>query len=144
MKKITALLFGFIVFAPVIIGAQPNVEFAVLDIYVDSQSESLAAWQFELRDQNGGMKVVGIENGEHAAFNHAPAFDRQAVDRDEAERIIVASFSLNPKHQLPTGLTRVASVHVRLDGEPDFQLELVNAGNENGVVIPAVIQLEMK
>ena len=144
MKKITALLLGFILFIPTFIGAQPTVEFAVLDIYVNSQSESLAAWQFELRDHNGRMTVVGVENGDHAAFKHPPAYDRNTVDRDQADRIVVASYSLNAKPRLPTGLTRVASVHVRLDGEPDFQLELVNAGNENGVAIPAVIQLERK
>lgn len=144
MKKTTAFFASTLLFLPVLIGAQTNVEFAVLDIYVDSQSQALAAWQFELLDRNGHMQVVGVENGEHAAFDHAPAYDRDAIDQNQAERIVVASFSLNQKSQLPTGSTRVATIHVRLHGNPDYQLRLVNAGNHLGDAIPAEISLNKK
>lgn len=144
MNKLTALIASTLLIVPTIIVAQTNVEFAVLDVYVDSQSHPLAAWQFELTDANGHMQVVGVENGEHNAFRHTPSYDRDAVAESKADRIVVASFSLNDKSQLPIGLTRVARIHVRLDGEPRYQLRLVNAGDESGSPIPAVITFNNK
>lgn len=118
-----------------------NTNFAVLDVYIDSQDQNLAAWQFELTDTNKHMQVVGVENGEHSSFARVPAYDRDVIDQGNAERIIVANFSLAPSNELPRGQTRVASIHVRLDGEPDYQLRLVNAGNAGGVSISATITL---
>ena len=54
--------------------------FVPLDIYIDSPA-ALAAWQFELKDRNGAMKVVGVESGGHAGFPRAPYYDREAVAR---------------------------------------------------------------
>lgn len=117
-------------------------KFEVLDVYVQS-AEPLAAWQFELTERAGRMQVVGIEGGEATAFAEAPYYDREAVERGAADKIIVASFSLDAPAALPVGRTRVASVHVRLTGtgEPDYELRLVTAGNADGAAIPAEITL---
>ncbi len=119
--------------------------FAVVDVYVDT-TVPLAAWQFELHERNGEMQVVGIENGESRAYTQAPYYDRAAVDRGAADRIIVASFSLRPAAELPVGRARVATVHVRLTGDavPDYQLQLVAAGAADGRPIDAKITLDTR
>ena len=120
-----------------------GARFAALQVYVDSESIPLAAWQFELSERNGLMQVVGVENGESAAFRAAPYFDREAVRLGTADRIIVADFSLE-NDALPRGKTRIATIHVRLAGaaEPDYELRLTAAGNAAGANIQAEISLE--
>jgi hypothetical protein len=129
------------------LAAQPQAanRFAVIDVYVDSV-EPLAAWQFELTEQDGRMQVVGIEGGESASYAEPPFYDRDAVASGAADRIIVADFSLREPAQLPVGRTRVASVHVRLAGDqsPDYQLRLVAAGAADGRSIDAEISLDTR
>ena len=119
--------------------------FAVVDVYVDS-AVPLAAWQFELHERHGAMQVVGVENGESRAYPDAPYFDRAAVERGSADRIIVASFSVRPPAELPVGRARVATVHVRLTGDaaPDYRLQLVVAGTTDGRPIDAKISLDTR
>ena len=131
-----------------IVGAQQaelaaNVRFAAIDIFVDS-AEPLAAWQFELTDAAGSMTVVGVENGDSEAFADAPYYDLEAVNEDRADRIIVADFSLADPAELPLGRTRIATVHVRLTGssEPELDLNLIAAGNADGEPITAAANLE--
>jgi hypothetical protein len=126
--------------------AQPApeaVRFQAIDVYVES-AEPLAAWQFELTETTGAMTVVGVENGDSAAYRDAPYFDLDAVREDRADRIVVADFSLAGVGELPVGRTRIATVHVRLSGgqAPDFNLQLIAAGDIDGHAIPAVADLE--
>lgn len=118
------------------------VRFTTLDVYVAS-SEPLAAWQFELAERGGRMTVVGIENGESAAFGDAPYYDLETIQRGAADRVVVADFSLSDAASLPVGRTRVATVHVRLTGTaaPDYELRLIAAGNSAGEPIDAAISL---
>jgi hypothetical protein len=129
------------------LGAQRGAatRFAVVDVYVDSAAP-LAAWQFELRERHGAMQVVGVENGESRAYPDAPYFDRAAVERGGADRIIVASFSLRPPAELPVGRARIATVHGRLTGDdaPDYRLQLVAAGAADGRPIDAQISLDTR
>lgn len=124
-------------------GGIASVRFAALDIYLDS-SEPLAAWQFELGESTGSMTVVGVENGDSAAYDGAPYYDLDAVAGDRADRIVVADFSLEAPTALPSGRTRVATVHVRLIGSaaPEFELSLIAAGNAAGDAIAAEAELE--
>jgi hypothetical protein len=124
---------------------QAAARFAVVDVYVDSTAP-LAAWQFELRERHGEMQVVGVENGDSRAYPEAPYYDRAAVDRGAADRIVVASFSLRPAAELPLGRSRVATVHVRLIGaaSPDYRLQLVAAGAADGRPIDAKITLDTR
>ena len=122
----------------------PEVRFAAVDIYLDS-SEPLAAWQFELSEATGAMAVVGVENGDSAAFTEAPHYDLAAVAEDRADRIIVADYSLAEQSTLPTGRTRIATVHVRLSGTstPAFEVRLIAAGNAQGLAIAAEAAYEL-
>ncbi len=122
-----------------------DARFATIDVYVDSP-EPLAAWQFELSEATGAMAVVGVENGESAAFAGTPHYDLDAVAQGRAERIIVADYSLGESATLPTGRTRIATVHVRLTGAqtPEFELQLIAAGNAAGQAIDAAAVLELQ
>lgn len=150
MKRIAAcaLLVALVTFgAAVPTPAQQGVvvepvRFATLDVFIDSR-EPLAAWQFELAERGGSMTVVGVENGDSDAFESAPHYDLDAVQRGAAERIVVADYSLSPAARLPVGDTRVATIHVRLAGgaRADYALRLVAAGNAAGEPIDAAIRL---
>lgn len=131
---------GLVAAAPV---AAQQVRFATIDVYLDTAAP-LAAWQFELTEANGLMTVVGIENGQSRAFGDAPYYDLDAVNRGGADRIVVADFSLADESSLPSGTTRIATVHVELRGsvEPDYRLRLIAAGDAAGRAIEAAISLK--
>ena len=112
--------------------------FMPLAIHLDSPA-AVAAWQFELKDRNGAMKVVGVENGGHPAFPRTPYYDREAIARGGAERIVVADYSLAEESQLPDGRVRLATLHLMLKGKPDFELRLVTATTLEGNAIDASI-----
>ena len=117
-----------------------GTRFTVLEIYLET-AEPLAAWQFELREAPGTMRVVGVENGDSDAFGEAPYYDLAAVSAGAADRILVADYSLRPAAELPTGRSRVATVHVRLEGaaDPEYVLNLMVAGGTDGEPIQASI-----
>jgi len=110
--------------------------FGAVDIYVDSGSTPLAAYQLEFAATNGLAKIVGIEGGEPAAFREPPFYDPKAMQR---ERVILASFSTAAAAELPTGKTRVATVHYQTtDSQPPrFELKLQTAGDAQGTRISA-------
>lgn len=122
---------------------ETDTRFETLDIYIES-SEPLAAWQFELREVSGRMRVVGVENGETAAFAKAPYYDLAAVGEGTADRIIVADYSVSQAAELPTGRNRLATIHIRIEGtaEPDYVLNLMAAGGANGEPIQADINFD--
>ena len=118
---------------------EPAVRFAPLHIYIDSGAENLAAFQFELEVITGSVKIVGVEGGEHQAFNQPPYYDPAALAND---RIIVAAF--NTSHDLPAGQTRITTIHLQIIGDiqPEYQLNLIVAANSDGGKIPANITFE--
>ena len=122
---------------------ETDTRFETLDIYIET-TEPLAAWQFELREVSGRMRVVGVENGETVAFPEAPYFDLAAVSEGTADRIIVADYSMRQAVELPTGRNRLATIHIRIEGtaEPDYVLNLMAAGGANGEPIQAEIDFD--
>lgn len=112
--------------------------FVPVDIVLDSP-EPVAAWQFELSDRHGAIKVAGVENGDSSAFADAPYYDRAATQAGEVERLVVADYSLADADVLPIGRTRIATVHVMVVGEPDLELTLVTATSADGRNIDASI-----
>ncbi len=116
-----------------------QVRFAPLHIYLDSGNQSLAAYQFELKATAGQIEIVGVENGEHPAFEEPPYYDPAALAND---RIIIAAFSTDK--DLPKGRTRITTIQMQIigDAEPEYELELTVAGNANGNEIPAKITYE--
>lgn len=139
MKRwLTIFCFGL---AAGLLAQQPAPEesrsrFGAVDIYVDSGSTPLAAYQLEFAATNGLAKIVGIEGGEPAAFREPPFYDPKAMQR---ERVILASFSTAAAAELPTGKTRVATVHYQTtDSQPPrFELKLQTAGDAQGTRISA-------
>jgi len=139
-----ALLYARVGQAATRIG--PKVRFAPLHIYLDSGNRPLAAYQFELKAAAGkpapakaGVKIVGVEGGQHKAFKEAPYYDPAALAND---RIIIAAF--NTGRELPKGRTRIATIHLQIigDAEPDYELKLTVAADANAKEIPAEISFE--
>ena len=116
--------------------------FVPVEIHLDSP-QPVAAWQFELGDRNGAMKVVGIERGDIPAFPDAPYYDREAVADGGAGRIIVADYTLADETRLPRGRMRLATLHLMLEGDADFELRLVTATTSDGQAIDASIALHI-
>jgi hypothetical protein len=114
--------------------AKQEVRFAAVDVYVDSGTQALAAYQFELTAAAGEFRIVGVEGGEHAAFSAPPYYDPAALMND---RIIIAAF--NTGTDLPAGKTRVARVHVQITGneDPQYVVKLMVAGDADGKPIAA-------
>ena len=114
--------------------------FVPLEVQLDSP-EPVAAWQFELEDRQAATKVVGVESGGHPAFRTAPYYDRTAVAQGDTSRIVVADYSLADTDQLPSGRIRLATLHLMVRGEPDFELRLITATTPDGGAIDASISL---
>ncbi|MCZ6655433.1 MAG: hypothetical protein O7D91_20690 [Planctomycetota bacterium] len=118
--------------------APAAVRFEFIDVYVDSGAAPLAAYQFELTDAAGSIKIVGIEGGEHEAFATPPYYDPKALKNN---RIIIAAFST--ADALPTGKTRVATIHVQVEVDviPEIAINLEAAGDVQGKELDAVVSL---
>ena len=120
--------------------SRAGVRFAPLHVYLDSGSNVLAAFQFELKATAGQVKIVGVEGGSHEAFSKTPPYyDPAALAND---RIIIAAFSTQP--DLPKGRTRIATLHLQIlgDAQPQYELKLVVAADPDGKEIPARISFE--
>ena len=116
--------------------APPTVRFEFIDVYIDSGDVPLAAYQFELTDAAESVKIVGIEGGEHQAFTAPPYYDPKALKNN---RVIIAA--LSTADDLPTGKTRVATVHVQVevDVKPEISINLEAAGDVQGNEINAEV-----
>ena len=126
----------------VVCQAAAETRFMAVDVYIDSDAP-LAAWQFEFADLQGSTKIVGIENGETPVFNAAPFYDRDAVAGGNAERLVIADYSMADRAKLPTGRTRVATLHLMVSGDTEFASTLVVAATHGGKKIEAEISVEI-
>lgn len=133
----TLLLIGLV------LQSAAAAEFRALDVYLDS-SAPVAAWQFELTSHSGAMQVVGVEQGDSPAFDTAPYYDREAVRLGQADRVVVADYSLEDPAELPIGRVRIATLHVMLEDNASdgLKLRLTAVADENGRTIDASIELE--
>jgi hypothetical protein len=107
--------------------------FAVVDVYVDAGDVPLAAWQVEVRAVAGSVKLVGVEGGEHAAFREPPFYDPAALHAGDGKsdgRIILGAFNIGD--ELPTGRTRVARLHVEVEGEAKYEAKLTACATRDG------------
>ncbi len=95
--------------------------FRAVDIYLDSKSSPLAAYQLEFSITNGFARIVGIEGGESPAFRQPPFYDPKAIQH---ERVILAAFSTDSLANLPHGKTRVATIHLECADTQQLQAEL--------------------
>lgn len=146
-KTIAIILTSVFVMVPVLasqsgrddLSPESGIRFAPLHVYLDSGNGALAAYQFELKATAGQIEIVGVEGGEHKAFSEAPYYDPAALAKD---RIIIAAF--NTGQDLPTGRTRIATVHLLIKGdvEPKYKLSLIVAGDPQGEKISAELTFE--
>lgn len=111
-----------------------GVRFTTVDIFVDSASQPLAAYQLEFKAESGDVKVVGIEGGEHRAFKVPPYYDPAALMKG---RVVVAAFDTGK--DLPSGRTRVATLHLRVGAgaAPRYGVNLTVAASPEGKAIAA-------
>ena len=105
--------------------------FHAVDIFVDSGTQPMAAYQLTFAATKGAVKIVGIEGGEHPAFAEPPFYDPDAMQK---ERAILAAFNTAPATQLPQGKFRVATVHVEVRGTeaPVYSVQLSTAADATG------------
>jgi hypothetical protein len=110
--------------------------FRVVDVFVDTQAQPLAAYQVELTGTAGTVRIVGIEGGDPEVFRDPPHYDPRAM---QSERVILAAFTTAPEAGLPVGRSRVASVHLQVvgDAEPSLTVRLHVAASATGTRIPA-------
>jgi hypothetical protein len=116
--------------------------FRAVEVFVDSTNKPLAAYQLEFTASRGA-KIVGIEGGEHAAFKAAPFYDPKAMQH---ELVIIGAFSLAKADKLPSGKTRVATIHLQTTGNepPRYEVRLATAATVGGKKIPAHASAEEK
>jgi hypothetical protein len=131
MKRIVT--FWLIILASLcqIAGQQTDgSRFQAIDIFVDSGTQPLAAYQLKFNGQIGA-KIVGIEGGDSGAFAEAPYYDAQAMQKEE---VVIAAFNTADADQLPTGRTRVATIHLQTDakGTSAYKLEVSTAAAPDG------------
>jgi len=127
--------------------------FLTLDVTIDPNGQPMGAYQFELTSDNASFTVVGVEAGEHAAFDHGrpPYFDPVAT-QGETDRLILAEYALPEfdADQLPTRAVRVATVHVMFADplheheNPSIQLNLTAAGDADGERIDADVSYSFR
>jgi hypothetical protein len=108
-----------------------DVTFRAVDLFVDSGSQPLAAYQLTFHSTDANVKIVGIEGGDHRAFSEPPYYDPQAMQTNHA---IIAAFSTASADQLPRGRTRVATIHVRASvaGPLSYKLDIDAAAAVDG------------
>ncbi|MFM7055585.1 MAG: hypothetical protein ACKO2P_01545 [Planctomycetota bacterium] len=117
------------------------VRFEAVDLFVDSASQPLAAWQLELFSSTPGVEIVGIEGGDHPAFRNPPYYDPRAIRN---KRVILGAFRVSNDDELPTGRQRVARVHVQVRGTDErvWTGRLTAAATSDGQPIFAGIEVE--
>jgi hypothetical protein len=96
-------------------------------------------YQFELLAEGAKVEIVGVEGGEHAAFAEPPYYDPAALTHD---RIIIGAFSTNVADNLPKEKTRIARLHLRVEGgQPAFRTRIDVAATPDGAPITAEFQV---
>jgi hypothetical protein len=132
------LAFAFSHNTPAHAAAPATIRFAPIDIYLDT-THPLAAYQFELKTLTGTAAIVGIEGGEHPAFNAAPYYDPAALQHN---RVIVGAF--NTGADLPIGKTRIARIHMMITGDttPQYQIIVQAAATTDGSPIHAIASIQ--
>src|SRR5262245_46479716 len=147
MRPLLSILLVFVLWPAAELLAQQSADeegrtrFCAVDIFIDSGSTPLAAYQFRFAVTNGTARIVGIEGGERPAFRQPPYYDPKAIQNDVA---IVAAFSTAPAAELPSAKTRVATIHLRVTetSRRQFELKLQTAADAQGNKIACVASFE--
>ncbi len=118
--------------------SQAGPTFCAYDLFVDSGSASLAAYQLEFKAAEADMQIVGVEGGDTPAFKNAPFYDPEAMQHN---RVVIGAYSTDDRANLPAGTVRVARIHVMLPpgGHPNPVANLQTAGGPAGSKIDATV-----
>lgn len=104
-----------------------DARFATVDVIVDSGTKKLAAWQVEVKAEQGDVQIVGVEGGSHKQVYHDPPYyDPAALS---GGRIIVASYTTK---DAPSGKVQVARLHLRVVGDWRVSAKPMAAADEKG------------
>ena len=133
MKKLATI---FILFCAAL-STSAQTRFVAMDLIIDPKGEPLAAYQVEITAPPG-VKIVGVEGGQHPEFRKAPYYDPKAIQSD---RLIIAAFSTGNASKLPSSATRVLTVHLECTRDPKLETILKIAADPRGQKIPAQAQL---
>jgi hypothetical protein len=114
--------------------ASLSPRFTTVDIFIDSASSPLAAYQVDFTAAS--TKIVGVEGGDPGPFRAAPYYDERAMQH---ERVVIGALSTLPHDQLPRGRSRVARVHLMTtgDADPACTLTLTTAAGSGAARIDA-------
>ena len=115
-----------------------SFQFEAIDVFLDSGNQPLAAWQLEVRSEPRGVEIVGIEGGQHPAFRSPPYYDPRAMNQ---HRVILAAFQTGD--DLPLGRSRIARIHVRLQGPGNrkYLTSLIASASSDGQRVPAQLEI---
>ena len=120
--------------------ADEAIRFDAVHVFVDSGTMALAAYQLSLRATRGNVRIVGIEGSDHHAFANPPYYDPIAIQGD---RVIIGAFSTADVDSLPTGRTRIATIHVQITGgQAEYDAQLTVSAGVDGLAIPGRLTLE--
>jgi len=112
-------------------------KFTTVDIFIDSGSNPLAAWQVELTYKADNVKVLSLEGGDDS-FAQPPHYDPTGMI---GGKLIVAAFSTDDA-KAPSGVIRVARLHIMTIGPVDrIQINLTTACKPGGEKIKAKVKL---
>lgn len=133
------LTFLILFLASSIRAAEP-VRFIAVDVVLDPKGQPLAAYQIEIRAEPG-VKIVGVEGGEHPEFRKAPHYDPNAI---QTERLVAAAFTTAGSDKLPTGAIRILTLHLQTTNAlaPQLQANLKLAAQPNAQKIKAQVTLK--
>src|SRR3954470_6669552 len=92
MRRLVGLLAILVCVGAARPNPAPGSRFAAVDILIDPQNQPLAAWQLEFAAEPGQISLVGVETGDHVAYNaRPPYYDPTAL---AGNRIILGDYSL--------------------------------------------------
>jgi hypothetical protein len=137
-KIIMALLIVGALARTILAGAE-QTRFLAMDVFIDPKGQALAAYQLEIAAPPG-VKIVGVEGGEHPEFRKAPYYDPKGIQR---ERLIVAAFTTADETKLPRAQTRVLTLHLESASAetPKLEMNFKLTAATNGQKIPSDITL---
>ena len=116
-----------------------TIRFDAVHVFVDSGTTPLAAYQLSLHATTGNVRIVGIEGSDHHAFANPPYYDPIAIQGD---RVIIGAFSTADVDLLPTGRTRIATIHVQITGgQAEYDAQLTVSAGVDGLAIPGRLTL---
>lgn len=117
-----------------------QLQFKVYDLYIDAGTDSVSAWQVELKYNPNQSYIVGIEGGSEKGWKKAPYYDNKGF---KSGRLVVAAFKTGKEYTL-TEKKRIARIHVAINSGDNNDIptvKLIDSANFDGVRIQPKLKL---